>query len=131
MSAAAVHAGVNYRKVVDALADVVKELNRREASADAAGADAAGAAAAEHGASADRGSMQEIYVKTPTNIIALDVLPDDTILCVKEMLYAKEGVAPEHQRLSFTGQQLQDGKTLGDYNIVPNSTLHLVLRRRQ
>ncbi len=127
MSAAAVHAGVNYRKVVDALADVVKELNRLNGWD--ASADAAGAAAAEHGASADRGSMQ-IYVKTPTNIIALDVYPDDTILSVKEMVRAKEGVAPEHQRLIFAGKQLQDGKTLGDYNIVRKSTLHLVLRLR-
>ncbi len=66
MSVATVNAGVNYRKVVDALADVVKELNSCGASADAAGA-----AAAEHGASADRGPMQ-VVVRTRSGKLKLE-----------------------------------------------------------
>ena len=73
------------------------------------------------------GGPGTIFVKVNTGKeLALQLEGSNSIEAVKAMIEEKEGIPSEHQRLSFHGRQLEDGHTLAEHNIHPESTLHLL-----
>ena len=74
------------------------------------------------------GGMQ-VFVKTISGkYITLDILPETTVLALKQQVYNKEGIPVDAQIFVFAGKSLQDEHLLSEYGVMQESTLFLMLR---
>ena len=79
----------------------------------------------------EAGTAFQIFIKTLTGkSLTLVVRKEDSIKELKEKIQVKQGIPANQQRIVYAEKQLQDDKTLSDYDISKDATLHLVLRLR-